>query len=110
MGENIDDIVKDFVIDSYENLDRIDRDLVALEQTPEALDIITRIFRSIHTIKGVCGFLAYSKLREVCHAGESLLSCLRDGRLRLDPDIASALLGMVDAIRQILSCIERDRS
>lgn len=110
MSDNIDDIVKDFVIDSYENLDRIDRELVLLEQTPDALDIITRIFRSVHTIKGVCGFLSYAKLREVCHSGESLLSCLRDGRLRLGPEIASALLGMVDAIRQILGVIEHTRA
>ena len=110
MSENIDDIVKDFVIDSYENLDRVDRELVALEQDPNALDIITRIFRCIHTIKGVCGFLSYSKLREVCHAGESLLSCLRDSRLRFNPEIASALMTMVDAIRQILGCIESNRT
>lgn len=110
MSENIDDIVKDFVIDSYENLERIDRELVLLEQQPEATDIITRIFRSIHTIKGVCGFLSYNKLRGVCHAGESLLSCLRDGRLRLNVEIADALLAMVDAIRQILSCIETARN
>ena len=110
MSDNIDDIVKDFVIDSYENLDRIDRELVLLEQNPDALDIITRIFRSVHTIKGVCGFLSYAKLREVCHSGESLLSCLRDGRLRFNPETASSLLGMVDAIRQILGVIEQTRT
>ena len=110
MSEDIDDIVKDFVVDSYENLERIDRELVSLEKQPDALEIITRIFRSIHTIKGVCGFLSFSKLREVCHAGESLLGCLRDSRLALNGDIADALLAMVDGIREILSCIEKTRT
>src|SRR6185312_3781373 len=53
---------------------------------------------------------SYTKLREVCHAGESLLSCLRDGRLKFTPEIASALLSMVDSIRQILGCIETTRA
>lgn len=65
------------------------------------------MFRAIHTIKGTCGFLGFTKLEGVSHVGESLLSCLRDGDTVLDAPITTALFGMVDAIREILASIER---
>ena len=77
----MDDVVKEFLVESYENLDEMDRDLVALEQDPESSDILARIFRTLHTIKGTCGFLGFSKLESVAHASENLLSKLRDGEL-----------------------------
>ncbi len=105
MGEN-DEIIKEFLIESNENLDRLDHDLVLMERNPSK-DILTKIFRSIHTIKGTCGFFGFSKLQAVTHAGENLLSLLRDSRLTLTPEITSGLLAMVDAIRQILAKIEQ---
>ena len=77
--EDLGEIVGEFLVESHENLDQIDRDLVALEQEPDSRDLISRIFRAIHTIKGTSGFLAFSRLETVTHAGESLLSRLRDG-------------------------------
>ena len=100
------DIVKDFLAESYENLDRLDRDLVGLEKDPRDKDALAGIFRTIHTIKGTCGFLGFGKLEKVAHVGENLLSRLRDGQLALNPEITTALLGMVDAIRQMLREIE----
>ena len=64
------------------------------------------MFRTIHTIKGTCGFLGFDKLEKVAHAGENLLTRLRDGKLLLDPEITTALLGMVDAVREMLKEIE----
>lgn len=101
-----DDIVKEFLVESYENLDRLDRDLVTLEKDPNDREILASIFRTIHTIKGTSGFLAFDKLGAVAHVGESLLGLLRDGQKALDRDITSALLAMVDAVRQILASIE----
>lgn len=100
------DIVKDFLIESYENLDRLDRDLVELEKNPEDRNALAGIFRTIHTIKGTCGFLGFGKLEKVAHVGENLLSRLRDGQLTLNPEITTALLSMVDAVRQMLKAIE----
>ena len=100
------DIVKDFLIESYENLDRLDRDLVELEKNPEDKDALAAVFRTIHTIKGTCGFLGFGKLEKVAHVGENLLSRLRDGQLTLNPEITTALLSMVDAVRQMLKAIE----
>jgi len=102
----LDDIVKEFLLESYENLDRLDRDLVQLEKEPSSNDLISSIFRTIHTIKGTCGFLGFGKLESVSHVGENLLSRLRDGLLILDAPITSGLLSLVDAVRQILNSIE----
>ena len=100
------EIVKDFLVESYENLDRLDRDLVGLEKNPEDKGALAEVFRTIHTIKGTCGFLGFSKLEKVAHIGESLLTLLRDGELTLNPERTTALLGMVDAVRQMLKEIE----
>lgn len=106
----MDAIVNEFLVESNENLDQLDQDLVDLEQNPSETGILASIFRTIHTIKGTCGFIGFSKLESVAHVGESLLSKLRDGELTINPPITSALLAMVDAIRQILSCIENSKN
>ena len=100
------DIVKDFLVESYENLDRLDRDLVGLEKNPQDKDALAGVFRTIHTIKGTCGFLGFNKLEKVAHVGENLLTRLRDGQLTLNPEITTALLSMVDAVRQMLKEID----
>jgi two-component system chemotaxis sensor kinase CheA len=102
----MDDIVREFLVESHEGLDRLDRDLVALEQSPRDATLLSAIFRCIHTIKGTCGFLGFGKLEGVTHVGENLLSDLRDGKVHLSPEITSALLRLVDAVRQILGAIE----
>jgi two-component system chemotaxis sensor kinase CheA len=104
MGDG--EIVKDFLVESYENLDRLDRDLVGLEKNPRDRDALAGVFRTIHTIKGTCGFLGFNKLEKVAHVGENLLTRLRDGQLMLNPERTTALLGMVDAVRQMLREIE----
>lgn len=106
----MDAIVNEFLVESNENLDQLDQDLVDLEQNPSETGILASIFRTIHTIKGTCGFIGFSKLESVAHVGENLLSKLRDGELTINPPITSALLAMVDAIRQILSCIENSQN
>jgi two-component system, chemotaxis family, sensor kinase CheA len=100
------DIVQDFLVESYENLDRLDRELVGLEKNPQDRNALAGVFRTIHTIKGTCGFLGFSKLEKVAHVGENLLSRLRDGLLSLNPEITTALLSMVDAVRQMLKAIQ----
>ncbi len=108
--DGMDEVINEFLVESYENLDQLDQDLVDLEQNPTEKSLLASIFRTIHTIKGTCGFIGFSKLESVAHVGENLLSKLRDGELTLNPPITSALLAMVDAIRQILSCIESSQN
>jgi two-component system chemotaxis sensor kinase CheA len=105
MGDQ-DDIVREFLVESFEGLDRLDRDLVALEGTPTDQELLAAIFRCVHTIKGTCGFLGFSTLESLTHAGENLLSQLRDGDIELTGALNSALLEMVDAVREILMAIE----
>ena len=99
------DIVKEFLAESYENLDRFDRNLVELEKHPSDSEILADIFRTMHTIKGTSGFLAFANLEAVAQGGEDLLAGLRDGQFRLNPEIITALLAMVNAVRQMLATI-----
>ncbi|MFC6419583.1 chemotaxis protein CheA [Sanguibacter inulinus] len=104
--DDIDDIVREFLIESYENLDQLDQDLVALESAPGSRELLSSVFRTIHTIKGTSGFLAFGDLERVAHVGESLLVELRDGRRLMDQHTTDVLLRMVDTIRDLLGRIE----
>jgi two-component system chemotaxis sensor kinase CheA len=108
--EDLGEIVGEFLMESHENLDQIDRDLVSLEQEPDSRDLISRIFRAIHTIKGTSGFLAFSRLEKLAHAGESLLSRLRDGVQPVTPETITVLLLCIDGVRSILASIEENGS
>ena len=101
-----DELLREFLIESYENLDRLDGEFVALEEDPSSKETLSSIFRTIHTIKGTCGFLNLSRLESVTHAGENLLSSLREGEIALNDEITTALLHLVDAVREMLACIE----
>jgi two-component system chemotaxis sensor kinase CheA len=101
------EIIAEFLVESHENLDQLDRDLVELEQHPGSRELLSSIFRTIHTIKGTSGFLAFGRLERLTHVGETLLSKLRDGEYAMTPDIAEALLRMVDTVRALLEGIER---
>src|ERR1019366_528246 len=102
----MDEIVKEFLVESNEGLDQLERDLVAQEKDPEEKNLLGSIFRAIHTVKGTSGVLGFPKIESVAHAGESLLSRMRDGKLRLDPEITSGLLAVGDGLRELLSHIE----
>ena len=105
MDEN-GEVLQEFLVESHENLDRLDQDLVALEQTPDDVETLSSIFRTIHTIKGTCGFLGFGRLESVTHVGENLLGRLRDREMVLDAHVVSALLRLVDAVRGMLASIE----
>lgn len=104
--EEMDEIVQEFLVESYENLDQLDRDLVALEQEPGSRELLGSIFRTIHTIKGTSGFLAFNNLESVTHVGENLLARLRDGKMSMTPTTTDVLLAMVDTVRELLAAIE----
>jgi two-component system, chemotaxis family, sensor kinase CheA len=104
--DDLDEIIAEFLVESHENLDQLDSDLVALEQDPTSRELLGGVFRTIHTIKGTTGFLGFGHLEALTHAGESLLSKLRDGELRLTAEITDALLMTVDAVRALLAAIE----
>ncbi len=101
-----DELLNEFLIESNENLDRLDEELVTLETEPTNRELLNSIFRRIHTIKGVCGFLDFSILESVTHAGENLLQTLRNGEVLVDEQITTLLLNLCDAVRTMLQTIE----
>jgi two-component system chemotaxis sensor kinase CheA len=102
----MDEDIKAFLVESYENISQIETDLVTLEKNPTHQDLLEGIYRSLHTIKGNCGFMAFPTLEALTHSGENLLSCLRDGQLQLNAEITSSLLQLLDAMQQICAQIE----
>lgn len=106
MNDN-EEYVREFLVESAENLDQLDRDLVALEENPRDSQRLASIFRTVHTIKGTSGFFGFAKLGAITHSGEHLLGQLRDGKIDLDDDVTGVLLTLVDAVRSILERIEK---
>ena len=106
MSDN-EEFVREFLVESAENLDQLDRDLVALEENPHDSKRLASIFRAVHTIKGTSGFFGFAKLGAITHSGEHLLGQLRDGKIDLDDQVTGALLTLVDAVRSILDQIEQ---
>ncbi len=102
---DMDEVVGEFLVESREGLDHMESDLVLLEKAPGDAEILKRVFRAAHTIKGAAGFLGFTRLQQVTHAGENLLALLRDGKLQLDAARTSALLTMLDALRAIVEGI-----
>jgi len=102
----MNEIVQEFLVETNENLDQLDQDLVALESDPTSRELLGSVFRTIHTVKGTTGFLGFGLLEGLSHAAENLLSDLRDGRLGLTKERTDVLLEVVDAIRALLSAIE----
>ena len=102
----MDELTREFLIESQEGLDRMERCLTDLEERPQDADLLGEIFRSVHTIKGTTGFLGFKRLEKLAHAGENLLGLLRDGKLSANRAIITGLLQLMDALRGILRIIE----
>jgi two-component system chemotaxis sensor kinase CheA len=102
----LDDITKEFLLESYEGLDKFERDLMSYEKNPADQEKLTQIYRTLHTLKGTSGFLGFSRLAKLAHAGENILSLLRAGKLQINKVMAGGLLAVVDSIRRILSQVE----
>jgi len=102
----VDDLTKEFIAESQEGLDRMERCLTELETRPGDSDLVGEIFRAVHTIKGTTGFLGFDRLEKLAHAGEHLLGSLRDGKLAVTSGLISGLLHLLDGLRAILMLIE----
>ncbi len=103
--DEIDPIVTEFLAESQENLDGLDRCLVEIEEDPSNRALLDQIFRTIHTIKGTAGFLAFENLEGIAHVAENILSRVRETGEGFDSDVADVLLATVDAIRTLLEQI-----
>jgi two-component system, chemotaxis family, sensor kinase CheA len=101
-----DEDIQAFLVESYDNIDRVEQDILALEASSVDREVLTRLYRSLHTIKGNCGFLPFPKLEAIVHEGENLLGKLRDQSAEITPAIITILLQTTDELRQLLREIE----
>jgi two-component system chemotaxis sensor kinase CheA len=102
----MDELTREFLIESQEGLDRMEHCLTELESRPGDLELLAEIFRAVHTIKGTTGFLGFKRLEKLAHAGENLLGLLRDGKIAATKDVITELLVLLDSLRSILKVIE----
>src|SRR5208282_6366016 len=104
----MDELTREFLIESQEGLDRMERCLTDLEERPNDAALLADIFRSVHTIKGTTGFLGFKRLEKLAHSGENLLGMLREGKLTVSAPIITGCLQLLDGLRSILKTIEAD--
>ncbi len=102
----MDDLIVEFLTETNESLMELDTDLIKLEQNPNDKDLISKIFRLMHTIKGTCGFLGLPRLETVAHRAENVLGRFRDGNLEVTPAYVSLILESLDRVRYLLGHIE----
>ncbi len=98
--------IRQFLIESNENLNALDQQVVELEKNPSDEELIASVFRTIHTIKGTSGFFGFNILGTITHLAESLLGQVRDKERPLTPAVVSLILETVDAVKQVLVTIE----
>ncbi|WP_342360440.1 chemotaxis protein CheW [Terrarubrum flagellatum] len=102
----MDDLLREFLVETGESLDHVDVQLVRFEHEPDNKDILRTLFRLVHTIKGTCGFLGLPRLEALAHAAETLMGRFRDGA-PVTRDAVSLILASVDRIKQILAALEK---
>jgi two-component system, chemotaxis family, sensor kinase CheA len=98
--------VREFLIESNENLGVLDQEIVELEKNPGDENLIASVFRTIHTIKGTCGFFGFEILGSITHIAENILGQVREKQRDLTPDLVSLVLQTVDVVKVVLSNIE----
>ena len=105
----MDELLRDFLTETHESIDVVDVELVRFEQEPNNAQILSRIFRLVHTIKGTCGFLSLPRLERLTHAAETLIGNFRDGA-PVTSDSVSLILATIDRIKDLLDELERNQA
>ncbi|QDY58388.1 hybrid sensor histidine kinase/response regulator [Helicobacter pylori] len=103
--DDLQEIMEDFLIEAFEMNEQLDQDLVELEHNPEDLDLLNRIFRVAHTIKGSSSFLNLNILTHLTHNMEDVLNRARKGEIKITPDIMDVVLRSIDLMKTLLVTI-----
>ncbi len=103
--DDLQEIMEDFLIEAFEMNEQLDQDLVELEHSPEDLDLLNRIFRVAHTIKGSSSFLNLNILTHLTHNMEDVLNRARKGEIKITPDIMDVVLRSIDLMKTLLVTI-----
>ncbi len=104
------EIVDSFIVETKEILEKLDLNLIELENRPDDMELLNEVFRSFHTIKGTSGFLGLDKLTKVTHRCEDILNKLRKGEVLLNTELMDGILAAYDKIKEILVSIETELS
>lgn len=106
----MDEILQDFIVETTELLEGLDEDLVALEKSPKDADLLNKVFRAFHTIKGSSSFLGFDKITQLTHKLEDLLNSLRRFDLELTPSIMDAILLSVDKLKTMVDMVRKNQA
>jgi len=101
-GDEREEIIADFIVETDELIERLDQELVQLEDSPTDSALLNSIFRAAHTIKGTSSFLGFDRMTELTHKAENVLDKLRNAEFEVNADIMDALLDALDGIRALL--------
>ncbi|ALV23955.1 chemotaxis sensory histidine kinase [Campylobacter iguaniorum] len=108
--DDMQEILEDFLVEAFELIEQIDHDLVELEANPEDLELLNRIFRVAHTVKGSSSFLNFDILTKLTHHMEDVLNKARHGDLKITPDVMDVVLESVDMMKALLNAIRDNGS
>lgn len=103
--DDMQEILEDFLVEAFELIEQIDQDLVELENNPDDLELLNRIFRVAHTVKGSSSFLNFDVLTELTHHMEDVLNKARKGELKIEPVIMDVVLESIDMMKELLLSI-----
>ncbi len=106
MPDEMEEIIAEFITESEETLDKVDPLFVELEAKGDDKDILNKLFRSVHTIKGAAGFLGFQSMVDVAHNAENIMKKLRDGEIKVSRQLMDAVLRSVDMLRLLLRHIK----
>jgi two-component system chemotaxis sensor kinase CheA len=106
----MDDLLREFLTETGESLAKLDVEIVQLEQNPNNPEMLSSIFRLVHTIKGTCGFIGLPRLEKLAHAAENVFGKFRDGELPVTPEAISLILKSLDTIKILLAHLEQNEA
>ncbi len=105
-GAQDDEVLQEFFVEAWEIMEELDQDLVSLEEHPDDADLLNKIFRAAHTLKGSSSFLGFDRISRVTHRVEDIFNKLRKGELALTPETMDVVLEAMDRVRKLLEAAQ----
>src|SRR5471032_213903 len=103
-------MLQDFLVECDELLDQLNQDLITLESSANDPELLNRIFRAFHTIKGTSGFIGFQEIVSVTHHAEDVLNLMRKGERQVTPRAMDVFLNVLDQLRQMFDDVREGRS
>ncbi len=96
--------LKTFIDECQDHLATVENDLIEMERSQDAVDpdLVNRVFRAAHSIKGGAGFFDLDNIRELAHKLENVLDLVRSGSMRPNAEVVNLMLNGFDCLRSLL--------